>query len=485
MGQNMLACAWRFVWAAVVVTGMAACGSIKPPQPAPEQEAPLPTVPNSSITLPIRLDSGALQQEINERLGQGQGPQSLYWTSGEPISGNATIQFGVHRSGEAQVSSENGCLVFKVPLAINSGRIDWSEKVGPFKAKKHFDFGGGAQVSVRACVSVGADWQLDAAVSPDFQWTERAWIDINPPLGHIKVDVASRIEPKIREKLPALMEKARAIVAKVPLHASLERAWVAIQMPQVLSKDPAVALEVTPASLGLGPTSSEGRELVIRPTLVAKLRAYAGRPTAASSPKPLPGNTGTLGGDEFALVLRTDAPYGELNTLAQARLAGKTFPLGGDKSITIKALSLQPLGRKLLIRADFSAQASKSPFAGVSGWLYLWGEPHYDDQSRRLSVTSVDYELNTRNLLLKSADWLLHEPVAQKVQDALSFDLSGRVDPLRQRVEGGLQNFRVTEGVALNALVKSFSFSDLHIGTDAIGLYTTVRGHANVMLRVP
>lgn len=485
MGQHKFASAWRFAWMAVAVLGIAACGSIKPPQPEQEKEAPLPTAPNSSITLPIRLDSGALQQEINERLGQGQGPQSLYWTSGEPISGNATIQFGVHRSGEAQVSSENGCLVFKVPLAVNSGRIDWSEKVGFIRVKKHFDFGGGAQVTVRACVSVGADWQLDATVSPDFQWTERAWIDINPPLGHIKVDVASRIEPKIREKLPTLVEKARAIVAKVPLRASLERAWVSLQTPQQLSKEPALALEVEPVSLGLGPTTSEGREMVIRPTLVAKLRAYAGQPAQASPLKPLPGNTGTLGSDEFALVLRADAPYGELNRLAQGQLAGQTFPLGGDKSITIKALGIQPLGKKLLVRADFSAKASKSPFSGVSGWLYLVGEPHYDDTSRRLWVSSLDYELNTKNLLLQSADWLLHEPIAQKLQAALSFDLSGRIDPVRKQVEGGLQNFRVAEGVALNAVIKSFNFSDLHIGSDAIGLYTTVRGNANVMVRAP
>lgn len=465
----------------VAATLLAACSTISPTQPSSGPESPLPTVENSSITVPIQVSTVALAQQID---GVLDGP--IYYVSGKDIGGNKSLQIGLRRQGNTTVTTDNGCLALATPVVIYDGRIDWYETInlliGSKKIKKHFDFGGSGLVKARACVAVGSDWKLQANVIPDFAWIEGAWIDLNPPFGHIKIGVADLVESKLREKLPGITEKISNLASTVPIKEIVERTWLAAQKPVSLSHNPELTLEVEPVSFGVGPTTSEGLALVIRPTVVAKVRVHAGTGVPPAQLKPLPPNTGTLGGDTFSLAVRADAPFAELNALAQERLVGKPIELAEGRTVTPDAVRISSAGNKLILRVDFHARLSWLPFANFNGWLYLTGTPKYDDVKRQLSVDDFDFDVNTRNLLVESASALVHKHFLQQLRTAMVYNLAGKIDPLRTRVLAGVQGMKIANGVELNATVQTFDFSTIHIGSDGIGIFSTAKGSANVMV---
>jgi len=461
---------------------LTACETIRPLKPEASPGAPLPSVPNSLLTIPVRVNVAALSAEIDSSLSPTEGPAGIYWTSNEGIAHNSTLQLGVHRSGNTSLTTDDGCLVLAVPVAINNGRIDWFQKVGFVKVKKHFEFGGSGNVRARACFRVDQDWQLQVDVLPDFTWIEGAWIDLNPPVGHITIGIAGKVEPKLREKLPAFAAAISEKVSAISLKPVVERAWGAAQRPVPLSTNPPIALEVEPISVGIGPPVSEGAELVIRPAIVAKLQVHAGAGAASSQTKPLPPNTGTLGADGFSLSVRADASFAELNSQARERLVGKAIQLGNQATVTPGGVIISSLGDKVLLRVDFRAKLSRVKVGSLSGWLYLTGRPKYDDAKRQLSIEDVDFDLNTRNLLVDGAEALLHERFIQKLRETLVFDLSGKIDPMRSRVEAGAQGLKVGKGISLNVAVESLSLSDIHIGTDGIGIYATAKGSSNLVV---
>ena len=452
--------------------------TIHPAEPIKGVETPLPLVPISSLTIPIRVNIAALSDQINDLLSSTPGPTGIYWTSGQERFHGGTIQLGIHRSGNASVITDNGCLVVSVPLELN-GRIDWEKRVLRMPVYYHSSIEGSAILRVRACFSVGSDWKLQASLSPDFSWVKRPMVDIHV-LGLPKIDVSRRVEPKLREKLSTFEKVFSNKVSAMPLRTKIEGAWMKMQLPHQLSQQPLLTLEIEPISVGVGPAVSEGIELVIRPTVTAKVRVHAGAGTKPHQVKPLPANTGTLGNDKFALSIRVDAPFAELNRLAQTQLVGKPHDLGDGGTVKLNSVSISSLGDKVLMRVDFDAKLTSIPITNVSGWLYLTGRPRYDDRKHLLVVKDIDFDLNTRNILASSAEVLLHEQFRQKLEEKMVFDLSQKIDPIRKRVEAGVKDIKVADGVAFNADVKALDVSDIHIGSDGIGIFFTAGGTSNI-----
>lgn len=457
----------------------ASCQGINPPAPSPEPEAPLPAVQASFMTVPIRLSSAALEAEADARLSAEEGPAGMYWTTGERVSDSARIQFGVHRSGPTRIAADGDRLVLAVPIAINRGRVDWETR-GLSKRVRQLPFGGKGVVTLRIGLAVGPDWHLRASVEPGFRWTERAWVDVKLPVGHVKIDVASRVEPGFARSLASLAARIEAAAAAGDTRGRIERAWAALQRPIALAGQPPAALEIEPLSIALGPLTSEGGDLVARPVLVAKLRAHLGAPGPAPPPRPLPANAGGPGGDGLSLSLRIDAPYAELNALVRDKVVDRTYTVKDGRAITVRGIRLSALGSKLLVRLDFEAEIRPSLFGTAAGWVYFSGVPRYDDGTRQLRVEEFGYEVGTRNALLRAGDWLLHDRFVQDVGQALVFDLSAKVDPMRRRVLAGIRELTLADGVVLDATVNAVELSDLHVGKDAISLFATVRGAATL-----
>jgi len=460
---------------------VSSCQGIKPPAPTAEPEVLIPPVQPSSVTLAIRLSSAAIQAETDANLSAEPGPKGMYWTSGERISKNATIQFGVHRSGPTRVVADGDRLVFTIPVAIDNGRVD-VESHGLLRGTNRYGFGGSGVVTLRVRFAVGPDWRLRASAEPGFQWTDRAWVDIPTPVGQYKVDVAKRVEPAIAQKLADLAARTEATAASRDTRAQVERAWMALQRPIVLSGQPPVALEIEPLSLSVGPLGGEGGDLVTRATLIAKLRARVGAPEPAPPPpRPLPDNSGKAGSDGVSLSLRIDVPFDELNARVRQQIVGKVYPLKGQRSLTVTGVSIMPLGRKIQMRVDFDAHVLPLPFGTLSGWVYFTGLPRYDDDKRQLRIENFGYDEGSRQALIKAGASRALDRFAQEVSPAMTFDLADKVDPARRRIMAGIHSAKAGEGNAvLDVSVGSFELSDLYVGRQSIGLFATARGHAMV-----
>lgn len=484
----------RSTWAGLLVLSaslVAGC-SIKPVQPDQRAPAPLPDAQNSVLTVPVSVTLATLRSQIDSLISPNHGAQSFYWTTGERIydSGRRTadLQVGVHRSGPTTIQPDGGCLKVTVPMAINSGRIDTRiDNHSPIPdVRTHFEFGGGANVTVRVCLDVQPDWNVASTVQTSFTWSENPWVEVGFGFGSTRVHLGGRVGPRLQSKLPEINARVSELLSNLPLRSALERAWVQAHNPLSVSTDPEISAEIEPIALGVRPFETTASQIVVTPSLVAKLRVHAGR-GAARPATPLPQNTVPGTSSEIALALRADAPYTELNGIAARHIAGKAIDLDHGRSVTPKSIVVSPLGDKLQVRVEFDAKLHWLPFLKTSGWLYLVGTPRYDDDRRRISVEDLDYDLKTKNLLIESAEPLLHAVVLEKLRQALVFDVSAKVDPLRRKVETGLMGVRVAQGVTLNGVVRSLAISDIHVGGDGVGIYGLARGTAslNVDLQTP
>lgn len=486
--------------AAVVLTG---CQSINPAAPKLGDFKPEPARKMSTVAVPVRISMSAIAAMVDAVI---QPNQQIYYTTNEPISDGVTLQMGVRRTGPVEVVTSGGCVNIALQFYLaDDPRIDWVEHVrvhvGPFSwkvtdIKKMFPLGGSVRVDADVCPSIDSDWKAGATVRPNFRWVEGGYVTFGTPVGSIKIHVAGRTEPLIRDQLTSIAGKISTALSNLPLRQKLSGAWDSVQQPILLTKKPTepatpgampapeVYLIAEPAMIGIGPMQSEGAEIVATPNLSAFLKLQLGKPDTVTlpKPKPFPKNTGPMESLGVNASILAVLPYEEANKVAEQVLKTKPLEIGDKKQVTIKGLELHPDGDRVLVKVNFAARLGSLPFNDTEGTLYLRGTPRFSNQDRTVWVEDLDYDVETKNLLVKSAS-VLGSPVFKKMlEKALRFELGTKIDPIVEQMKVGVSGKQLASGVLLNAKAATVALDGIHIGPKAITVGLSVKGMANVAI---
>ena len=93
---------------------------------------------------------------------------------------------------------------------------------------------------------------------------------------------------------------------------------------------------------------------------------------------------------------------------------------------------------------------------------------------------NFNYHIDTSNVLIDGLAALTREPFLFFIRDKLVFDMSGKIDPLRQKIEAGIKDHKVASGITADISITSIGLSDIFISSDSIGIVTLVKGKAKL-----
>ncbi|MGZ3850000.1 MAG: DUF4403 family protein [Flavisolibacter sp.] len=122
----------------------------------------------------------------------------------------------------------------------------------------------------------------------------------------------------------------------------------------------------------------------------------------------------------FNIYLEAALQYDSLSKVLNGYLAGKRFDL--SEGIFNKHIVMENTmvggdeNGNLLIRVDFSGS--------FEGTVFLTGKPFYNPEKKTIEVQELDYDLRTRNLLLKTAKWLFNKRIISELKKYSSFELT-------------------------------------------------------------
>ena len=139
----------------------------------------------------------------------------------------------------------------------------------------------------------------------------------------------------------------------------------------------------------------------------------------ATTPLPNLSTASTPGG--FSVYLDAALQYDSLSRVVNGYMAGKRFDITDGlfaKHIVVKEVTMAGNNNgTLLIKVDFTGS--------FNGTAFFNGSPVYNGATKTLEVQNLDYDLETKNLLLKGAKWLFAGKIENELKKASSIDLSG------------------------------------------------------------
>jgi hypothetical protein len=83
-------------------------------------------------------------------------------------------------------------------------------------------------------------------------------------------------------------------------------------------------------------------------------------------------------------------------------------------------------GKSLILKTDVGGV--------VNGTLYFRGKPHYDTLTNTLTVQNLNFDVQTRETLMKTADWLLHDSLRDTLQAVTVVPLGSEIAQLPDKI---------------------------------------------------
>jgi hypothetical protein len=155
------------------------------------------------------------------------------------------------------------------------------------------------------------------------------------------------------------------------------------------------------------------------------------------------------------------ADYDSLSLLLNTRMRKKRIDLEKlGKYMIIENFTIYGADReKLILKVDFSGSEQ--------GTLYLSGKPVYQENSKTLNIEDLDYDINTRDVLVKTAGWLFNRKILQALQPYSSFELGNYEKQLLDLINTKL-NGELYPGVTVNGRVEQISLMKIYTFKDKL-----------------
>jgi hypothetical protein len=184
----------------------------------------------------------------------------------------------------------------------------------------------------------------------------------------------------------------------------------------------------------------------------------------------------------FNIYLEAALQYDSLSKVLNGYLAGKRFDVAEGlfkKHIIVQNADVwgDTLGN-LLIRLDFTGS--------FDGSVNFTGKPVYDTAKKSIEVQDLDYDLKTKNLLLKTAKWLFNKRIIGELKKYTSFDLSQYYDTASLAMNDWL-NREWTRGIRGSGTVSELKLTDVYalpqhllIRSNCVGRLSVVVSEVNL-----
>jgi len=356
-----------------------------------------------------------------------------------PLKAVIQYRFGISKFGISMYDTREINLNGKVNLVINVGLTNW--KINTQTELKSLDWNESPSI-----VIAGKDISITYL--------------INPALKYFKSDIEKSIDDAIKKSLdfkPNVLDALEKISVPKEMSAEYE-SWLRI-VP--------IELYVTDALLKNGFIKMDmGLKCYIETLLGQKPESKFDKDKIVLKPvAKMP--------DKITANIVAVSTYKDATRIMLKNFQGQEFS-SGKKKVTVKNLDLWHKDGKMVIALDL--------MGSINGMVYLTGYPQYNETTKEIYFDRLNYVLDTKDRLVKSASWLLSAVVLLKIQESCRYSIQPNLEEGKQQMVKYTHNYSPMPGVFINGNIGEIEFKKIQLTNKAIVAFLTINGKLSVAI---
>lgn len=171
----------------------------------------------------------------------------------------------------------------------------------------------------------------------------------------------------------------------------------------------------------------------------------------------------------FSIFIDAVMNYDSLSQILTRQLYQKRVDMDKTgKYIIIESCEIYGVdNEKLIIKVAFSGPDK--------GTMYLTGKPFFNTQKNQIEIKDIDYDIRTRDLLIKTAKWLFNRRIINTLNQYSAFNITAYADTLLSKVNVQI-NRQWQKSVSSAGAVNSLQVMAIYPLTENLILRCNIRG---------
>lgn len=420
----------------------------------------------STLNIPIEIPLSEVERKINEQLGN-----LLFEDNSLDNNGGDNLMLKVNKRLPLMIEAKGGNQFnIKVPVNIWA-KAGWKvEKFGLAVAKyeeTQFDI----DINFLTRISMDENWKINTTTSPNgYKWISEPKVKI----GFFDVPITSIIEKIVDRELPNVTQIIDAEVGKINLKPQVETAWKAVQSPFLINEAYQAWLKVTPLEIMMTPLSNKGRNVRVGLGIKASTETFIGNKPSDAVMAAIPGlKLVNQLEEKFEVGLIAQIPYSQARKLAMDQTGGKTYEfMEGKYKITVVDLDVYGQSDFLVVAATLTGS--------LNGKVFLKGKPLFDPKTNSLKMSELDYDLDTKNKLAKTADWLAHGKFLKLMEPYFSISVASQLEEAKKMIQKNLAGNQFNKNINLNGQLDQLTPEKIYLTESGIQAVISAKGKIEV-----
>ncbi len=454
----------------ILVSTLYSCGSaLKTTAPAKEAKPPIERVKEtSSMLIPIEVSIADLEKKLNKELGN-----VLYDDNSLENNGGDNLILKVNLRNPIKLSSSGNALKFALPLHLYI-KGGWKVEQFGVSLSKYKDVESDINLNFSTSVSVDKDYQLNSKTKfDDYKWVSEPVLS----LGLFQMPVGGVLDlflPKVLERVSKEVDET--VKKEVSLKPMIQQAWLQMQEPLLINQEFNTWLKLSPVELSMGPVLLNDKSIRTSIGLKAITETFIGSKPQVNINKAVPALiNNTAGQPSFNIGLLANISFEDATSLAKKMVGNQVFEFNnGKKKITVPDIAIYPKGDLMVVALTLAGS--------MNGKVYLQGKPVYDKATQSIKYSELDFDIDTKNVLVKSANWLAHGQFLKMMEPYFNYKIDDKLKDAKAMADKFLNNYKVNKMVTLVGKVSKLEPDAIYLTEKGIQAIVVAEGKMEVKL---
>lgn len=452
---------WAILFIIYLFSSCATTKKIEALKPLPSDDSPMVYKNKTSfIALPVEVSIQEIENQINKNLSE------LIYEDTNLDDDNTVMK--IWKTGKIKLTEKNGIITSEIPLKI------WSK----FKyGTDYLGLNDTRQIQLDGTIFLESkphltNWKLTTTSKiKDFNWNESPSIlvagkkipityIINPTLSIFKSKISKMIDDAIDKSCdfkPQVLETL-GVLSKPFLSSDAYETWfklipIELYVTEAALKNQKITLEMglkcdMQTMVGMEPKNNyDASKIVLKP--VSKMP------------------------EKVTVSVAAVSTYQSASKIITKNFKGQEFA-SGKRKVAVQNVEIWQKDKKIIIALSLSGS--------LNGTIYLSGYPNFNALSKEIYFDELNYVLDTKNVLLKSANWLLQGTILNKIKESCRYSIQENLDEGKKNMEPYLNNYSPMKGVFVNGSLEDFNFEKVELTNKAIIAFITTSGKMNIKI---
>jgi len=432
--------------------------------PAETYQKVIPPKTVSTVSVPINIPIPALQRSVNEQTkGTLYRINDLSYTKVERLSMKVWKEAPILIRGY-----KNDQFEITVPLKTwLKGGVD-TEVLG-VSIKRSISTNLGMRIKFLTKIDLDQNWKVNTHTRIlNYKWTKAPSIKLGP----IRIPLKFLANKLIDTQLDYISKIIDTEIKKqINLRQMLGGVWNQVQAPFLVSEEYKTWVRIEPTDLLMTPISTRKQTLSTTVGMRGYAAAFVGN-KPASGRRQLPNLTikKTLN-NRFKVYLQSKISKSYALQVAKQNFLNKTYT-SGKRKVKIVGMNLYGSGEKIVVQAQLEGS--------LNGTIFLSGTPVFDPEKQTIVINDLNFNLDTRNKLIKVANWLFHRKFIRKIKEAIQLPMKETLEDTKKEAQKMLENYKVTDGITLKGTLDDLHIDKIVMTPDSIITWILASGQMKV-----